>query len=77
MCTFSDYSYLDVPAGSMRVLEKEVTYSMGKKNKHKLSKHKENEISDSSEDIGKFMGCVILWNILIFRPYKRFFVEKD
>jgi hypothetical protein len=41
----------------MRVLEKEVvsTYSMGKKNKHKLRKSKENENSDSSEEVsGKF-----------------------
>ena len=37
----------------MRVLETEVVvrYSMGKKNKHKLRKSKENEASDSSEDV--------------------------
>ena len=37
----------------MRVLETEVasSYSMGKKNKHKLRKSKENEASDSSEDV--------------------------
>ena len=45
----------------MRVLETAVVarYSMGKKNKHKLRKSKENEASDSSEDIagiGSFKG---------------------
>lgn len=43
----------------MRVLEKEVvsSYSMGKKNKHKLRKSMGNENSDSSEEVsGK--GCV-------------------
>ncbi|XP_052809914.1 ubiquitin carboxyl-terminal hydrolase 45-like isoform X2 [Mya arenaria] len=56
----------------MRVLEAKVTvsYSMGKKNKHKLHKHKENEVSDSSEDItGK--GCAHVNKAVNFSAMKK------
>ncbi|XP_045195108.1 ubiquitin carboxyl-terminal hydrolase 16-like [Mercenaria mercenaria] len=56
----------------MRVLEKEVvsSYSMGKKNKHKLRKSKENENSDSSEEVsGK--GCVHVNKAINFSTMKK------
>lgn len=51
--SFTAFELIVFKVNSMRVLEKEIVspYSMGKKNKHKLRKSKENEASDSSEEV--------------------------
>ncbi|KAL4233209.1 Ubiquitin carboxyl-terminal hydrolase 16 [Mactra antiquata] len=62
---------------SMRVLEKEVVspYSMGKKNKHKLRKSKENENSDSSEEVSG-RGCVHVSKAVNFNSMKKGFAKQ-
>ena len=52
----------------MRVLEKEIVspFNMGKKNKHKIRKCKENELSDSSEEVSSKYDYTVQCNELLF-----------